>query len=172
MGVKISFPNLLIGLYQRYEQLLNPLQNVLLLFIRVAWGFFFMQAGWGKWHDIAKVTGFFTDLGIPWPAPNAYVVATTELVGGAFLLLGLLSRLAPIPLIIAMSVAYITTEQDALRSLATGDFDPFLSATPFLFLFASLIILIFGPGIVSVDHLLLKIPGIKKAIAVQLPRKA
>jgi putative oxidoreductase len=85
---------------------------------------------------------------------NACMAATTELVGGAFLALGLLSRLTPIPLIITMIVAYATTEQEALHSLVTGDPDPFLSAAPFLFLFASLLVLVFGPGPLSLDHLI------------------
>ncbi len=142
-----------VDLYGRYEHILNKGQSLLLLLIRVTWGFQFAQAGWGKWHSIPKVIGFFTNIGIPLPALNAYVVATTELVGGTFLLLGLFSRLTAIPLIISMVVAYLTTEQDALHSLMSGDPDPFLSAAPFLFLFASLIVWIFGPGAFSLDRL-------------------
>ncbi len=37
-----------------------------------------------------------------------------------------------------------------------GNPDLFFAAAPFLFLFASLIVLIFGPGKISVDHLLAK----------------
>ena len=127
-------------LYGKLIWLLNKLQSPLLLVIRLVWGGMFIQAGLGKWHDISKVVGYFTQIGIPLPTLNAYVVATTELVGGAFLLLGLLSRLTPIPLLISMVVAYITTEQDALHALAAGNPDPFFAAAPFLFLYASLIL--------------------------------
>ena len=154
MGVNTSFLDLATGLYRSYERLLNAGQSIFLLAVRLVWGGMFIQTGWGKWHDIPKVVGFFTDLGIPLPTLNAYVVATTELVGGTFLLLGLLARLTPVPLCVAMVVAYLTTEQDALHSLIMGDPDPFLSAVPFLFLFSSLLILIFGPGFFSVDRLL------------------
>lgn len=153
MGVNTSFLDLAAGLYRSYERLLNAGQSILLLAVRLVWGSMFIQTGWGKWHDIPRVVGFFTELGIPLPTLNAYVVATTELVGGTFLLLGLLARLIPIPLCVAMVVAYITSEQDALHSLMMGDPDPFLSAAPFLFLFASLLILVFGPGAFSVDRL-------------------
>jgi putative oxidoreductase len=85
------------------------------------------------------------------PVLSAYLVATTELVCGILLIVGLLSRLAPIPLIIAMIVAYVTTEQDALGQVFKT-LDPVLTAAPFLFLFASLLILIFGPGRYSLDH--------------------
>ncbi|HVE16738.1 MAG TPA: DoxX family protein [Chthoniobacterales bacterium] len=141
------------ALYRGYAGILDKGQSLLLLLIRLTWGFQFAQTGWGKWHDIPKVVGFFTNIGIPLPTLNAYVVATTELVGGTFLLLGLLSRLTPIPLIISMIVAYATTEQDALHSLISGNPDPFLTAAPFLFLFASLIVFVFGPGAFSLDRL-------------------
>ena len=169
MEVNAKLPPLAAAVYLRYVSFLNWLQKILLLGIRLVWGFLFAQAGWGKWQDIGKVTGFFTDLDIPLPMLNAYVVATTELVGGIFLLLGLFGRLTPIPLIIAMVVAYVTTEQEALGALAKGDFDPFLTAAPFLFLFASLLILVFGPGCLSVDRLLQKFFAVKNT---ERPRQA
>jgi putative oxidoreductase len=157
--VNTSFPNL----YRAYARILDHGQDVVLLIIRLTWGFLFAQAGWGKWHDIPKVIGFFTSIQIPLPALNAYVVATTELVGGVFLMLGLLSRLTPIPLIISMIVAYITTEQDALHALAGGNPDPFFAAAPFLFLCASVLVLVFGPGYLSLDRLIFgKISGSEK----------
>jgi putative oxidoreductase len=146
--------NLALVTYQRYERILESCQSALLLLIRLTWGILFMQTGWGKWQDIPKVAAFFADIGIPLPTLNACMAATTELVGGAFLALGLLSRLTPIPLIVTMIVAYVTTEHEALHSLVTGDPDPFLSAAPFLFLLASLLVLVFGPGSISLDRLI------------------
>jgi putative oxidoreductase len=67
-----------------------------------------METGWGKLTDIGKVIGFFTDLGIPAPAFNAYFVSTLEFGGGVLLTLGLGSRLIAVPLVIDMLVAYIT----------------------------------------------------------------
>ena len=49
-----------------------------------------------------------------------------------------------------VSVAYATTEQEALHAL-TSDPDKFVTAAPFLFLLASLIVLVFGPGKLSLD---------------------
>ena len=154
MGVKTLFPQIAVDLYRYYERILNASQNVLLLVIRLTWGFLFVQAGWGKWHNIPKVIGFFTDLGIPLPTLNAYVVATTELVGGLLLMFGLLGRIAPVPLIISMIVAYISSEQEALSALGAGNPDPFFAAAPFLFLYASLVVLVFGPGKISLDEVL------------------
>ena len=53
-------------------------------------------------------------------------------------------------LIFTMLVAYATSEGEALRAL-TSDPDKFVSAAPFPFLLAALIVLAFGPGWWSVD---------------------
>jgi putative oxidoreductase len=131
------------------------LQSPLLLLIRLCWGIQFCMTGYGKLTHIDKVTGFFTSLGIPFPMANACLVGCTEMIGGFLLTIGLASRLASVPLIITLVVAYLTSEQDALKKLFTfTDINPFLTATPFLFLFACLIILVFGPGIFSIDQLI------------------
>jgi putative oxidoreductase len=132
----------------------NHLQSPLLYLIRYIWGIELMQAGVGKLLNIDTPTSYFTQLGIPFPVENAWLVAFTETFGGLFLALGLLSRLTAVPLIINFIVAYITTEQDALKKLVQLDPDDFLSAAPFLFLFAALITLAFGPGAYSVDYLI------------------
>jgi putative oxidoreductase len=90
---------------------------------------------------------------------NAWLVGFTETFGGIFLALGLLSRLTMIPLIINFIVAYITTEQDALKKLWSLDTDDFFAAAPFLFLFAAVIVLAFGPGAFSVDYLIARWRG-------------
>ncbi|HMD61241.1 MAG TPA: DoxX family protein, partial [Opitutaceae bacterium] len=69
------------------------------------------------------------------------------------LLAGLFTRFAALALIGVMAVAYATAEKDALRAIFT-DSDKFVSATPFLFLFASVIAFSFGPGKLSVDALI------------------
>src|SRR5689334_17944954 len=107
------------------------LQSPLLLAIRLFWGWQFFQAGWGKLQDLERVTGFFTQLGIPMPHLNAIMAACTECFGGLFLLLGLASRLTTIPLIITMIVAYVTADNEALKAIFS-DPDKFVTAAPFL----------------------------------------
>lgn len=133
----------------------SSLRCPFLLIIRLYWGWQFFLTGKGKLSDLSKPTAFFTDLHIPFPAFNAALVGTTECVGGLLLLIGLASRLISIPLLVLLSVAYLTADNEALRSIFS-DPDKFLSATPFQFLFAVLIIFIFGPGAISIDHLLAK----------------
>jgi putative oxidoreductase len=50
-------------------------------------------------------------------------------------------------------VAYVTADREALLSIFS-DPDKFMAAAPFTFLFASLLVLIFGAGKVSADTLL------------------
>jgi putative oxidoreductase len=147
--------NLIPRLYELLIWVGTKLQSPLLLLVRLCWGIQFIQTGSGKLAHIDKVTGFFISLGIPFPMANAYLVGCTEMIGGFLLTIGLATRLTALPLITTLVVAYITSEHDALKALFTfTDIDPFLNATPFLFLFACLIILAFGPGIFSVDYLI------------------
>ena len=138
----------------RYYQLLvtvaNSLQSPFLLAIRLYWGWQVIETGWGKVNNIEKVTGFFTTLGIPFPALNAHFVAGVELIGGLLLVLGLASRLTGMVLTVNMLVAYVTADREALLSIFS-DPDKFTGATPYTFLFASLIVLIFGAGKLSAD---------------------
>jgi putative oxidoreductase len=55
----------------------------------------------------------------------------TECFGGLLLLAGLLSRLTTIPLIVTMTVAYITADFEAVKNLFS-DPDKFTGADPFL----------------------------------------
>ncbi|HUB67650.1 MAG TPA: DoxX family protein [Candidatus Methylacidiphilales bacterium] len=141
-------------LYGSLVQAGNHLQSPFLLIIRLIWGSELFQAGSGKLFHIDKPIGYFTQLGIPFPVENAYLVACTETFGGVLLALGLCSRLTAIPLIINFIVAYITTEQEALKNLLHFDFDDFIGALPFTYLLAAIIALVFGPGVYSVDYLI------------------
>lgn len=130
-------------------------QSVFLLFVRVYWGWLFLEAGLGKWKDIARPIGFFTSLGIPLPQLSAYTVASIELVGGALLIVGLLARPAAAALVMVMAGAYYFAHFEQLMSIFS---DPrnFASVGAFAFLFAALIVLLFGAGWVSVDYFLCK----------------
>jgi putative oxidoreductase len=127
----------------------------MLLAVRVYWGFQFAQTGWGKLHSLAKITGFFASLNIPVPGLAAPAISLLEFVGGILLVLGLFSR--PIAFLLAgnMFVAYWTADREALAS-AFSDPSKFYIADPYTFLFASLMVLIFGAGFFAVDTLIAK----------------
>src|SRR5260221_2904368 len=107
--------NYMIEYFERNYRLLirvsSSLASPFLLAVRLYWGWQFMQTGWGKLTDIGKVVGFFTDLGIPAPALNAYFVSALEFGGGLLLILGLGSRLIALPLVINMIVAYVPPDR-------------------------------------------------------------
>jgi putative oxidoreductase len=112
-----------------------------------------MVDGWGKLHNLAKVSNYFGTLGLPAPYMTACFVSILELVGGFLLAIGLGTRLVAFLLTCNMTVAYITGDREALLSIFS-DPDKFSAAAPFTYLMASLIVLIFGPGRYSVDALL------------------
>lgn len=145
--------------YKKIDGLLATLggwfQPVLLLVIRGWWGWSFFLTGKGKLMNLDKTTEFFSGLGLPAPKFNAILASCTECGGGLLLLLGLASRLASVPLIITMLVAYATADREALGAIFS-DPDKFTGATPFLFLLACLIVFAFGPGKISLDHLIWK----------------
>jgi putative oxidoreductase len=131
---------------------LSYLQPVFLLMIRlyIGWGFF--KAGKGKLLNIESTAEFFGGLDIPMPTLNAYLAGATEYFGGLFLLLGAASRVVPIPLIFTMLVAYATAHTEEFHALWVNP-NLFLKAPPFLFLLTAIIVLLFGPGVFSVDGL-------------------
>ena len=64
-------------------------------------------------------------------------------------------------LTVNLIVAYITADNQALHAIFS-DPDKFMAAAPFTFLMASLIILIFGPGLVALDTLASRAFGWKR----------
>ena len=140
-------------LYSLLIRVASAFQPLLLLAVRLYWGWQFAQTGWGKLQHLDHVTKFFTSLGIPMPHANAIFIAVLEFAGGILLALGLGARLVALLFVGDMVVAYITADHDAFVSFISNP-DKFVGATPFAFLLASLLILIFGPGRFSLDALL------------------
>jgi putative oxidoreductase len=119
------------------------------LLARITVGVVFVTSGWGKVHNLDKVTEFFTELGIPAPAFQAVFVSYVELVCGAALVLGLLTRLAAIPLVCTMIVAIITAKAEEIGGVAD-----LLGTVEFAYVALLLGIVLMGPGKLSLDALL------------------
>ena len=130
-------------------KVLDRLREPFLLVLRVVIGYQFFISGQGKFEKIDTVVNFFTTLGLPMPEFTARFVSGVELIGGALLLIGLFSRLTALVLAVNMFVAYVTASPEALKS-----FDAFVADAAFPFLLVSLIVLLFGPGVFSLDWLL------------------
>src|SRR5713226_8222703 len=79
--------------------------------IRVLVGWVFLSEGIQKFlFPEALGVGRFVKIGIPWPLVMAPFVGVVEIVCGTLLLIGLLTRLAAIPLLIDICVALYSTK--------------------------------------------------------------
>ena len=134
--------------------LLNRIWWLAPLVGRLSVGLLFLSTGWGKAHSLDKVTHFFETLHIPMPALNAVVVAYSELICGGLLVLGLLTRLATIPLIVSMVVAILTAKLADIH----GVFD-LVGADEFTYLCVLIMLALIGPGKASLDHVLVRSMG-------------
>ena len=122
------------------------------LLTRLFVGYFFMETGWGKIHNLDAFSVRFAQWGIPYPAFNAVLSAYTEFLGGALTILGTGMRFVSIPMIINMMVAILTVKLKNVSGL--DDFvelDEPLYALAFVWLFFS------GAGWLSVDGILKQI---------------
>ena len=124
--------------------------SLLLLLIRLYWGWQFATDGWGKLHHLDRVGQYFATLNLPMPAQTALFVSLVELIGGITLAAGVLTRLTALVLFINMTVAFWTAEKDAFLGVISAP-DKFQAADAYSYWFAALLILILGPGLFAID---------------------
>lgn len=135
--------------YSSAKDLLDRGQSLALLLARVVVAYGFYEPAMQKWSDIGAIATWFESMGIPLPTLNAYMAATTEIVGVVLLTLGLFTRLISLPLIVVMVVAIVTVHLAHGFSAGDNGFEIPLYYILFLSIFAS-----FGAGKFSLDHLL------------------
>ena len=91
--------------------LLAPIWNARsIVFIRLAVGLIFFTQGILKFIDPSMGILRFTKIGFPYPGFTAHFVGTFEVVCGFLVLIGLLTRLASVPLLIVILTAIATTK--------------------------------------------------------------
>ena len=137
--------------YSNLIRLLRTLDWFPPLIARLVTGTIFLESGWGKLHNIEKVVGYFTSLGLPAPLFQAHLVAYTEFLGGAFLILGLATRFAAIPLSITMIVALLTAKRSDISSISD-----LFSLSEFLYILLFIYLIIEGAGKISLDRIFLR----------------
>jgi putative oxidoreductase len=120
------------------------------LLARLTVGLAFVESGWGKVHNLEKVTEYFTELGIPAAGFQAVFVSYVELICGSLVLVGLLTRFAAVPLIGTMVVALITAKASEISGVS--DLIGTIELT-YAVLLAGLVLT--GPGKASLDRLIL-----------------
>lgn len=136
-------------IYPVTKNILSNGQSISLFFARLVVAYGFYEPAMTKWSDISSVAEWFGSIGIPLPTLNAYLAASTEILGVVLLALGLFTRLISIPLIIVMIVAITTVHLSNGFSAGNNGYEIPLYYMLFLALFASL-----GAGKLSLDHLL------------------
>jgi putative oxidoreductase len=100
---------------------MGPSSNIRsIIFIRVAVGLIFFTQGILKYIDPHMGVMRFTRIGFPMPDFMAHFVGAVEIVCGLLVLVGLLTRLASIPLLIVILTAIATTKIPELFHPAQG----------------------------------------------------
>jgi putative oxidoreductase len=121
------------------------------LLVRLMVGWVFLSEGIQKFlFPAALGVGRFIKIGIPAPQFSAPFVGVVEIVCGSLLMLGLLTRLAALPLLIDISVAILTTK---IPMLAKSGFWAAMheARTDYCMWLGSLFILMVGAGSLSLD---------------------
>jgi putative oxidoreductase len=124
---------------------------------RVTVGYTFLLTGRGKLADLDRFAGYLEELHVPFAHAQAPFLAGLEFVGGACLVLGLLSRLMGLGLFGTMVGALVSTDLSAFVTswAPTGDKGPLDFDQWVMMLLLSWVIL-YGPGPVSLDRWLSK----------------
>ncbi len=141
-----------------YRQILDSSGQRANLIIRLLVGLVFLPEGVKKFlFPDQWGAGRFARIGIPIPAAMAQFVGAVEVVCGLFLLAGLLTRLAAIPLLVDIGVAIGTTKVPLLwRATAVSSRVGFWSLqaesrTDFAMLMGLVFLLVAGGGAYSLD---------------------
>lgn len=121
------------------------------LLVRIVFGYFWFETGLAKLHNLDGFTARFIDWGVPFPAFSAALSAWTELLGGAFIMLGLLTRLTAIPMIINMLVAI-----GLVVIKKVGGLDDFVELDEVVYILIFFWLLMAGPGKASLDALIMR----------------
>ena len=147
-----------------FRQLIDTTALRAVILIRLVVGWVFLSEGIQKFlYPAENGAGRFARIGIPSPEVMGPFVGVVEILCGALILVGLLTRLAAVPLIIDMLVAILSTKVPILLghgfwgfSLRTlpyyGFWGMFHEArTDFAMLLCSIFLLIVGGGLWSID---------------------
>jgi len=136
------------------KKLLKTDRSISTLLIRLMVGGVFLSEGIQKFlFPAIRGAGRFEKIGLPSPDFLGSFVGTFEVLAGAFILLGLFTRLAAIPTLTIMIVAIYNTKIDILVN--QGIWEMLHAArTDWSMLLGSIFLIIRGGGFASFDNLL------------------
>jgi putative oxidoreductase len=145
----------------------NPEVGIALL--RAVLGIVFLMHGWQMlfMYGHAGVAAGLGKSGILFPDVSAWLLALTQFVGGALLLVGLFTRVAALPVAFTMAVAFFQVH------LKNGFFIQQGGVEYVLVLFVALLTLaIAGPGAFAVDNVIGGTPQLVEGGEARLRRTA
>jgi uncharacterized membrane protein YphA (DoxX/SURF4 family) len=138
------------------NQIFNTDNSKTTVLIRLMVGVVFLSEGIQKFLFADTLgAGRFAKIGLPSPEFLGSFVGSFEIVCGTLILLGLLTRLASIPLIIIMLVAIATTKTEVLANKGFWEM-MHGSRTDWSMLLGSIFLFIKGGGLWSLDKRLMK----------------
>lgn len=130
----------------------NQLTSFAPFVLRVAVGAIFVMHGWMKLEGgIGGTAGFLGSLGFPMPAVFAMILIAAEVIGGAFLVLGLYTHLAAKILLVIPVVAFLTFHATKGFFVNAGGYEFVM-----LIFAATFAVMVLGPGRWSLDSALRK----------------
>lgn len=131
----------------------RALHDAACLLLRLGLAAVFVAHGWQKFYDwtIDGTTDRFAEMNIPFPEITAPGMAVLELVGGAMLGFGIVTRLIAAMFTAAMIGAIVLVHAENGPFVADGGFELTLVLAT-----GSLVIVLLGPGRVRLDKLLIK----------------
>ncbi len=147
------------------QHLMSPGTSPWAILIRLMLAGVFVTEGYLKLAEPAWLgAGRFAKIGIPWPEAMGPLVGWTELICGLLMTVGLVGRLAAVPLIVIMIVAIVSTKVPILLGrdwwmFTVRDLDRYgffsmthETRTDYAMLLGALFILLTGSGRWSLDR--------------------
>jgi putative oxidoreductase len=126
------------------------------LVLRLGFGYFWLETGWGKLHNLDGAIARFVDWGLPYPMWSAPLSAGTEFIGGLLLILGLLTRFTSLVMAFNMVIAIAFV---AIKNVS--GLDEFVELDEFLYILIFFWLFLAGPGKASLDHLIARRLGLR-----------
>jgi putative oxidoreductase len=138
-------------------------RDLVLLIARVGLGVVFIAHGWQKFstNGLDKTAAGFEQMGVPAPTLSAYYAAAVELIGGAALILGVLTTVAGVLLALDMAGAFLFVHLSNGVFVANGGWE--LVVVLGLF---SLAVAAVGAGRLSVDNALTRGTAQRASVSV------
>ncbi|MES2575433.1 MAG: DoxX family protein [Bacteroidota bacterium] len=136
-----------------FQKIIHTDNSKTTIIIRLIVGVVFLSEGIQKFLFSEKLgAGRFEKIGLPSPEFLGNFVGFLEILCGSLILIGLFSRLASIPLLLIMLVAFTTTKSTIYLEKGFWEF-LHESRTDWSMLLGNIFILINGSGLWSIDKI-------------------